>query len=804
MSRSISHSSTLIRKAARNRLTNIPFLIKYSFAILFGALWLIALPAAAQIPLNNITQVASGGYHACALTSNGGVKCWGLNGGRIGDGTAVDRKVAVDVPSLTSDVTAITAGASYSCALTVGGGVKCWGFNYYGQLGNNGNTTQLSPVDVVGLTEGVLAISAGDIHTCALMSSGGVKCWGNNTYGGLGDGTTVPKSIPVDVVGLDNNIVAISAGNNYTCALTNYGGVKCWGYNGNGNLGDGTTAPSVVAVEVVGLSSGVTKVDAGLNDTCAVLNTGGVKCWGANTYGMLGDGTTNRATTPVDVVGLDAEIVDVVAGQYQTCALTVAGSIRCWGRNNYGQLGNGATVDSLSPVAVSTIEGATALSSYNAFTCALVAANVKCWGGNTYGGLGDNTTINRATPVVSLQALVPIMVGATGGNTYAVVKFNPPLDNGGSPITGYTVTSNPAGGSDVYGGTTDSYTGPNQLGHLITGLVNGTSYTFTVKATNAIGTGIPSAVSNTVIPSAGNSSVNSKASVSSSSVYSSLSSSLISSAIGSSSKVSSSSSSNSSNLSSSSKPSSSSASSANPCTVVSATFGATYSETLSATDCKVGGNYYTDRYTISGIAGQQISALLTSTVFDTYLILKNSSGTTVTSNDNGGGGSNSRIPATSGTFTLPTTGTYTIEVTSYFALKTGTYSLTLTSPGPVSPCAPIVPITPWVSTPGALTTTDCTTGARGSNFYADSFYFIGKSGQQIIVDVFSGSFSSYVFLRGPNGSIVASDTGGGVLSNSRIPAGSGKFTLSESGAYVIEVTSYLPNITNVYSVQLTQ
>jgi alpha-tubulin suppressor-like RCC1 family protein len=198
-------------------------------------------------------------------------------------------------------------------------------------------------VDVVGLSNGTVVISSGQYHTCALTTGGGIKCWGSNTFGQLGDGTGSHTNnfqpTPVEVIGLGSGVVAISSGMWHTCAVTTAGGVKCWGNNDRSQLGDGTTTLRTAPVDVVGLSSGVAAVSAGEYHTCALTKRGGVKCWGDNLFGQLGDGTKNGSSTPVDVLELSSGVSAISAGYSHTCALPLGGGVRCWGRNDFGQLG---------------------------------------------------------------------------------------------------------------------------------------------------------------------------------------------------------------------------------------------------------------------------------------------------------------------------------------------------------------------------------------------------------------------------------------------------------------------------------
>ncbi len=323
----------------------------------------------------------------------------------------------VPLESQTVAIAAIDTGAFHNCALTGGGGVKCWGENSSGQLGdgtipNSPPYGKPTPVDVIGLTSGVIAIAAGGSHTCALTIGGGVKCWGDNQYGQLGDGTISSsppygKPTPVDVIGLTSGVIAIAAGGSHTCALTIGGGVKCWGRNSSGQLGDGTisnTAPygKPMPVDVIGLTSGGTAVSAGWNYTCALTTGGGAKCWGNNEYGQLGKGTIgypldDNTPAPVDVSGMSTGVKVIAAGATHACGATVHDGVKCWGYNLYGQLGDGtfSTSEPYAKLPV-TVTGAigcvTAMSGGNVHTCALIGGGgVKCWGENSIGELGDGT-----------------------------------------------------------------------------------------------------------------------------------------------------------------------------------------------------------------------------------------------------------------------------------------------------------------------------------------------------------------------------------------------------------------------------
>jgi alpha-tubulin suppressor-like RCC1 family protein len=350
-----------------------------------------------------VLSVAAAAEHTCALTSGGGVKCWGRNDdGQVGNGTMTTSQLtAADVSGMMSGVVAVAAGGDHACALTGGGGLRCWGDNWFGQAGDGTRTRRTLAVDVSGLTSGVTAVAAGAYHTCALTAAGGVKCWGDNHYGQLGDGTTTNRSTPGDVSGLTSGVRAVIAGKNHTCALTTGGGVTCWGLNGSGQLGDGTVSNRSTPTAVSGLASGVASLAAGAQHSCALTGGGGVKCWGDNSLGQLGDATSTQRLTPTDVFGLTSGVSAVTVGGSHTCAVTTGALAMCWGYNGYGQLGDGTTVQRFVPTAVSGLAGGVAMvAAGDLHTCAVsTGGGVKCWGSNSQGQLGDGTMTGRTAPV---------------------------------------------------------------------------------------------------------------------------------------------------------------------------------------------------------------------------------------------------------------------------------------------------------------------------------------------------------------------------------------------------------------------
>jgi len=354
--------------------------------------------------------VSAGGQYTCVLLPDGTAQCVGRNQfGQLGNGTLNDSSVLVAVNGLTT-ATRVAAGDEFACALLGDGTVRCWGLGESGQRGDGTfGTFAPSPVAVSGLT-GAVAVASGYGHACALLGDGTMRCWGENVEGQLGNGTTANpstgppgSSVPVAVSGI-TGAASITTGAYHTCVLLGDGTVRCWGRNGQGQLGDGTLTNSATPVPVAGIT-GVAAVSGGGSHTCALLRDGTVHCWGENVDGQLGTSTAGEvSTTPVRVGGITGAIA-VTAGWQHTCALLGDGTVQCWGRNLEGQLGNGTTTSSTTPVRVVDLTGAIAVTGgWWRHSCALLSdSSVKCWGAvgadNAFGQLGNGSTTGSATPV---------------------------------------------------------------------------------------------------------------------------------------------------------------------------------------------------------------------------------------------------------------------------------------------------------------------------------------------------------------------------------------------------------------------
>jgi len=353
--------------------------------------------------------LATGAEHNCAITPQGGVKCWGYNNYyQLGIPIFDYYPTPVAVPGLTSGVVSVATGEYFSCALTAAGGVKCWGDDQYAQLGDGEKGGYRdTPGDVVGLTSGVVAIAAGGYHACALTQAGGVKCWGDNYFFNLGyAASNAPQATPVDVIGLGAGVASITAGVWHTCAITTSGVAKCWGRDAYGELGDGAGGdPRATPADVMGLGADVVAIDGGWYHTCAVVADGRMYCWGFGLGGRLGDGdTTSHYRYSAQLVSGDTRFsAQVAATDSHTCALSRSTGAVCWGGDDAGQLGDGSSGNpSPVPSSVPTVaKDVLLLATADGHSCALLTTGkIKCWGVNTSYQVGDGSQ----DPVVATPA----------------------------------------------------------------------------------------------------------------------------------------------------------------------------------------------------------------------------------------------------------------------------------------------------------------------------------------------------------------------------------------------------------------
>lgn len=361
-------------------------------------------------PPVSVQSIVTGGYHSCAMMTNGTAKCWGVNAeGRIGDGSTTNRlqPVAVTQPQ---PFKAIFAGFLSTCAIGINDVSYCWGSGNFGNLGNGTTAHKTIPTAVVAAPPGVrnggfasladvtifkqIAPSPLAQTTCALSTGSITYCWGRDPTGLLTGSESVlyPTLLPV---GSTPPLVELNVGELFGCGRTATNEAWCWGFNAQGQLGDGTTSLKVAPVKVSG-GHAFTMIRSGYGHSCGIRTDKTLWCWGANDEGQLGDGSTTSRTTPVQV-GSANDYIYVAAGIESTCAIRTGGTTWCWGYNFGGQLGDGTKISRSSPVAVGGGKLFSQIASGAFHTCALATDGVYCWGGNG-GQVGDGTTTDRLTP----------------------------------------------------------------------------------------------------------------------------------------------------------------------------------------------------------------------------------------------------------------------------------------------------------------------------------------------------------------------------------------------------------------------
>jgi hypothetical protein len=357
------------------------------------------------------TAITAGSAHTCVIVSDGAVECWGANeSGQLGNGSFETPAAAGPVVGLRDRAVAIRAGSNYTCAILIDGSVQCWGDDQVGQLGDGGTANRAAPVDVRGLSGPARGIDTAEtgsslyFHTCVLLTPAapgptaaapatagpsasvapdGIDCWAND--GLLG----IHSTTPVAAHGLGDGISNIVAELGGICVLYHSGTVGCAGREATLFYGDGV--PN-------GLGGGVRAIDSGGADSCAITDGGGVRCWGSNAFGQLGVGTLEVAddvsTVPLDVVGLGSGVASVSIGPDSTCAITDGGGLKCWGNNQFGLLGDGSSTSGHSAVprdVAGLSSGVTAVAEGDAHACAITdgGTKIKCWGFNDRNELGQ-------------------------------------------------------------------------------------------------------------------------------------------------------------------------------------------------------------------------------------------------------------------------------------------------------------------------------------------------------------------------------------------------------------------------------
>ena len=452
---------------------------------------------ARKLGTHTFARVNSSNGFSCALIMGGGVKCWGYqNSGRLGDGVSASTYAIrpVDVLGVggtgtLKGVVQISMKSASACALTVEGTVACWGAGG-DHLGNGTSNDTSHPTMVLeasgktNLLGNIIQVAKGTAHTCALTGSGTVKCWGNGSV--LGDGVGVDSGYPVDVVEEEGStdplegVVQISAGDNHVCVLMGSGSVKCWGTGRKGILGHGSTDNETAPVNVVDAEGSpltdIIQIDAGVAHSCALNATGGVRCWGNQSSGALGNGETGSGSVSNAVVVLDVSgsaplggIVQISAGSSFSCALTGEGTVLCWGKGDL--LGSNASSNSGHPVVVVEGSGNSApladivqIDSYD-HTCGVTTkGEIRCWGKGSSGELGTGAQVSKTHPVSVVDGGSTLFnIGKSSGYEYSCYS-----DNSCRFEENSLITVTPSDGPEGTDTTPDVLVGNVSAGDMVT------------------------------------------------------------------------------------------------------------------------------------------------------------------------------------------------------------------------------------------------------------------------------------------------------------------------------------------------
>lgn len=364
----------------------------------------------ATVTVKALQSLSSHQDSNCVVTNTGTVKCWGGNDyGQLGEGVVLNasnsfKTTPVTVANLTG-AKQVAMGYNHACAITQTGTVSCWGDNNNGQLGDGTQTSRLQATPVVGLAAKVTQLALSYQSSCALLENGNIQCWGSNSQGELAIGAATVRSISPQTVTLGANLKAkrLVAGKHHLCAISQNDSLFCWGANDAGQLGLNDTVTRYQPTQI-SLAGSVQQLEAGFAHTC-VARTNDVYCWGINNKGQLGNDSTTDSAVPV-VVSLTASVVDFALGKEHSCAVTSDNKTYCWGSRQAGQTAQ--TIDALlldkKPILVSSLTGKRRVSAGDFHSCSIEDNSiVKCWGKNDLGQLANGASDSAMPVTVSLN-----------------------------------------------------------------------------------------------------------------------------------------------------------------------------------------------------------------------------------------------------------------------------------------------------------------------------------------------------------------------------------------------------------------